>query len=246
MVEITPGVIAKLSTLRESLLEDADADDEGGEGMVQLGKVGQMLLDWTDPRKIFGFAEAAGAAADGASELHFLLADYLLDRMVTSQVGKDERKVLFSMLGKLHLPAGGCSADQLTRVLELVQEAIETKVATDNTSRNMLAKMRDQLLKQMNAVATAERGGGGAEETILETTEVLPGAEETVADELDDELEEDADVTHAQKTLRDTTLGATTFGATTIGAPDAEGTRVQLGVEDTEMMDIDGEEYTEV
>ena len=260
MVEITPGVIAKLSTLRESLLEDADADDEGGEGMVHLGKIGQMLLDWTDPRKIFGFAEAAGASVDGASELHFLLADNLLERMVTSQLGKDERKVLFSMLGKLHLPGGGCSAEQLTRVLELVQEAIETKIASDNTSRNLLAKMRDQLLKQMNAVATAERGGGGAEETILETTEVQmnagetilettevqPGADETVAEELDDEVEEDADVTQAQKTLRDTTLGATTFGATTIGAPDAEGTRVQLGVEDTEMMDIDDEEYTEV
>jgi condensin complex subunit 3 len=93
----------------------------------------------------------------------------------------------------------------------------------------------------MNAVATAERGGGGAEETILETTEVQPGADESVADDLDEEVGEEADVTQVQKTLRDTTLGATT-----IGAPDAEGTRVQLGVEDTDMMDIDGEEYTEV
>jgi condensin complex subunit 3 len=246
MVEITSGVIAKLSTLRESLLEDADADDQGGEGMVQLSKVGQMLLDWTDPRKIFGFAEAAGAAVNGATELHFVLADNLLDRMVTSQVGKDERKVLFSMLGKLHLPAGGCSSEQLTRVLELVQEASEIKVATDTTSRNTLTKLRDQLLKQMNAVATAERGGGGAEETILETTEVQPGADESVVDDVDEEVEDEADVTQVQKTLRDTTLGATTFGATTIGAPDAEGTRVQLGVEDTDMMDIDGEEYTEI
>ena len=92
MVEITSSVIAKLWTLRDSLLDDADADDEGGDGMVQLGKVGQMLLDWTDPRKIFGFAEAAGAAVDGATELHFLLADNLLDRLVTSQVQKDEKK----------------------------------------------------------------------------------------------------------------------------------------------------------
>lgn len=248
MVEVATAVIAKLYTIRDTMLGEADADDENGEGMVQLGKVGQMLLDWTDPRRIFGFAEAAGAGAatDGASELHFLLADGLLERMVTGRVEKDERKVLFSMLGKLHLPAGGCDPEQLTRVLELVQEAMETKVATDATSRNILTKLRDQLLKQMNAVATAERGGGGAEETILETTEAAPGAGESVADELDDEVDEEADITQVQKTLRDTTLGATTFGATTIGAPDAEGTRVQLGVEDTDMMDVDGEEYTEV
>jgi condensin complex subunit 3 len=245
MVEITPSVIAKLWTLRDSLLDDADVDDEGSDGMVQLGKVGQMLLDWTDPRKIFGFAEAAGAAVDGATELHFLLADNLLDRLVTSQVQKDEKKVLFSMLGKLHLPVGGCEPEQLTRVLELVQEATETKVATDATSKNVLTKLRDQLLKQMNAIATAERGGGGAEETVLETTEVAPGADESVADEVEEEGEE-ADINRVQKTLRDTTLGGTTFGATTIGAPDAEGTRVQLGVEDTDMIDVDGEEYTEI
>ena len=252
MVEITPAVLAKLATLRESLLDDADVEDEGGDGMVHLNKVGQMLLDWTDPRKIFGFAEAAGTslAADGASETHFLLADHLLDRLVTSQVGKDERKVLFSMLAKLHLPSGGCPAELLTRVLELVTEAIDTKVAADATSRNSLAKLRDQLLKQMNSVAAAERGGGGAEETILETTEVQIGADETnatIATAFDEHAEdEEDDITQAQKTLRDTTLGATTFGATTIGAPDAEGTRVHLAVEDSEMMDVDGEDYTEV
>lgn len=226
MVEITSGVIAKLSTLRESMLEDAAVEEEGGEGMVQLNRVGQMILDWTDPRKIFGFAEAAGATsvAEGANELHFLLVDNILDRMVTSQILKDERKVLFSMLGKAYLPVDGCNAEQLKRVLGVVQEAIETKVATDATSRNVLTKMRDLLLKNMNSIATADRGGGGAEETILETTEVQPGAEETIPEE--------------------TVHGATT----TFAAPDAEGTRVQLGLaEDTEMMDLDPvEEYTEV
>ena len=254
MVEITPGVIAKLATLRESLLEDADVEEEGGDGMVHLNKVGQMLLDWTDPHKIVGFAEAAGTkgAADEAGKTHFLLADSLLDRLVTSQVGRDERKVLFSMLGKVHLPAGGCSADQLGKVCGLVTEAIDSRVATDATSKNMLTKMRNELLKQMNSITTAERGGGGAEDTILDTTEapdVQTGADETegnVMDDFDEDAEAEEDVTQLQKTLRDTTLGATTFGATTIGAPDAEGTRVQLGIEDTEMMDVDEEEYTEV
>ena len=248
MVEILPAVVAKLATLRESLEMEADVEDDTGDGMVKLSLVGNMMLDWTDPRKIVGFAKAAGAtgADDGASEMHFILADRVLDRLLTSQVNRDERKVLFSMLGKLHLPSGGCEGELLGEVLAKVQEAFETKVASDASSRNVLGKMRDLLLKQMNTVATAERGGGGAEETILETTEVQPGAEQTeinTLDDLDEEEEEavDEDVTALTKTVRDTTIGATT-----IGAPDAEGTRVQLALEHTDMMDIDGDEYTEV
>lgn len=254
MVDITSGVISKLATIRESLLEDADVEEESGNGMVHLTKVGQMLLDWTDPRKVVGFAEAAGTkgAAEEASETHFLLADHLLDRMVTSQVSKDERKVLFSMLGKMHLPSGGCSTELLENLCNLAREAEESNVATDATSRSVLKKMRNQLEVQMNSVMTAQRGGGGAEETILDTTEAIDvqaGADETegnVMDGFDEDAEEgEEEVTRVQKTLRDTTIGATTFGASTFAAPDAEGTRMQLGVEDTEMMDVDEEEYTE-
>ena len=247
MVEITCPVIAKLATLRESLL-DVDLEEDGGEGMVKLNVIGQMILDWTDPRKIVGFAEVAGtkAAADGAGETHFLLAELVLVRMNTCQVGKDEKKVLLSMLGKIHLPVVGCGGEQLKKVLGEVTEAIDTRLATDTTSKNILNKLREQLLKLMNSVATAERGGGGAEETILENEEVLAGAEQTEGDFDEDAEDAGEEVTLLQKAIRDTTLGATTFGATTIGAPDAEGTRVQLGVEDSELMDVDEEEYPEV
>lgn len=249
MVEISCAVLGKLATIRESLDLDADPEDETGEGMVKLGVIGQMLVDWTDPRKIHGFAEAAGTdkAAEGASSLHFILAEKILDRLVTTQVGKDEKKVLFSVLGKLHLPTNGCSSTQLEEVLNLVREAVDTKVATDATSRNTVSKLENELWKQMNAVAAAERGGGGAEETILDTTEAQTGAEQTegnIMDDFDEDAgadEDEGEATALQKTRADTTIGATTFGAA-----DAEGTRVQLGgVEDTEMMDVD-EEYTEV
>ena len=156
-----------------------------------------------------------------------------------NQIEKDEKKVLFSMLGKLHLPAEGCDGELLKSILTLIEEASETKVWPDATSRNTLTRLRDLLMKQLNSVMTAERGGGGAEETILETTEILPGAEQTAVNVLDDSDAEEDDVTALQKTMRDTTIGATT-----IGAPDAEGTRVLLGVEDSEMMDVDGDDYT--
>ena len=262
MVSIACVVIAKMATIREAFLEEvADAEEEE-DGMVKLSAVGNMLLDWTDPRKIFGFAEAAGAAgaADGASEIHYLFAESILDRLVTSQVSKEEKKVLFSVLGRLHMPAGGCDGERLKSVLELVAEAVDTKVASDATSRNVLTKLQTQLLKQIHDVMTLERGGGGAEETVVESTELAlegeateatvnaahDGAEatevaDTVADETatgaeDDEDEgEDSDVTQLRTEMRDTTLG---IGGTTIGAPDAEGTRVGLhDEEDSELLD---------
>jgi condensin complex subunit 3 len=258
MVHIACSVIAKLATIREAFLEEvADAEEEE-DGMVKLSAVGNMLLDWTDPRKIFGFAEAAGAtgAADGASETHYLFAEMILERLVTSQVSKEEKKVLFSVLGRLHMPVGGCNGERLKTVLELLAEAVDT---TDATSRNVLTKLQTQLLKQMHDVMTLERGGGGAEETVVDTTELAEGGDETQAtaagahgdaeatelatelgdtvadgttaavDEEDDEEEEDGDVTQLRTEMRDTTLGV---GSTTIGAPDAEGTRVGLEDED--------------
>lgn len=266
MVHITCSVIAKLATIREAFLEEvADAEEEE-DGMVKLSAVGNMLLDWTDPRKIFGFAEAAGAAgaADGASQTHYLLAESILERLVTSQVSKEEKKVLFSVLGRLHMPIGGCDAELLKTILELLTEAVDTKVASDATSRNVLTKLQTQLLKQMHDVMTLERGGGGAEDTIVDSTELANGGDETQAtaagangdadatelatelgdtvadgtaatvDDEDDEEEEDGDVTQLRTEMRDTTLN---IGSTTIGAPDAEGTRVGLEDEDSDLSD---------
>lgn len=237
MGEVACSVIAKLSTLREAFLEDADANSDGDAegGMVKLGVIGQMVLDWTDPRKIVGFAEAAGAtqSADEAGETHFLLAEHVLDRLVTSQVSREEKKVLFSMLGKLHLPEGGCGGERLAALLELLTEAVDTAVAVDATSRNTLTKLKNLLLKQMHDVATAERGGGGAEETVLEEQTVLettqltlrPGATGIADSVTGVDEEDDDDITQLQQTVRDTT----------IGAPDAEGTRMALGG-DTELL----------
>jgi len=243
MVMVCCPVISKLINMRNDFLEDADVNSGGdSEGsMVKLSVIAQMLVDWTDPRKIVGFAEAAGSAkaADGAGDTHFFLAESILDYLVTSQCAREERKVLCSMLGKLHLPAGGCDGERLKSVLELLAEAIDTGVAVDATSRNIFIKLQTQLLRLMHDVMTAERGGGGAEETVLETTEMPAqvGAEATeeVVEEVDEgeeeAEEEEEDVTQLRRTMRDTS----------IGAPDAEGTRMQLG-EDSEMMDVDDED----
>jgi condensin complex subunit 3 len=153
------------------------------------------------------------------------------------------------------MPVGGCDAERLKTVLELCAEAVDTKVASDATSRNVLTKLQTQLLKQMHDVMTLERGGGGAEETVVDSTELAHEDDETEAtvaaarggaeatelghteadDDDEEDEEEDADVTQLRTEMKDTTLG---IGSTTIGAPDAEGTRVVLeDDEDSEMLD---------
>ncbi|KAK0922113.1 chromosome condensation complex Condensin, subunit G [Friedmanniomyces endolithicus] len=245
MAGIAPSVMGKLAVLREAMMDEAEADEgAGGDGVgvggvVGLGVVGGMLVEWTDPRKGFGFAAEAAAAAGqsgvggvggGWGETHFLLAEAVLERLVTSQVGREERKGLLGMLGMLYLPAGGCEGEKLKGILELVTEARETHVVTDAAGRKVLEKLFDDLIKMVREVAMAERGVG-SEETVVETTEmtVLPGAEATeVGTELGED--EDEEVTQMQRTMRDTT----------IGAPDAEGTRMQVEA-DSELLSEEDE-----
>ncbi|KAK4501146.1 hypothetical protein PRZ48_006952 [Zasmidium cellare] len=244
MAEITCSIVSRLHTLRETYLEDAEVEEDAGSGdMVKMNLIGQMLLDWTDPRKIVGFAESANVvdAAAGAAQTHYIVAENILERLVTSQPHKDEKKVLFSMLNKLHLPAAGADPERVKTVLELCAEAVETKVSPTVTDKNYLTKIQNNLIKIMHDYATEERGGGGAEETVLETTEIEGEGETTVyvvpgADE-DEEEDVDSDVTQLQQEMKDATIGATTVGFTT-GIPDAEGTRI-IDMEDSEMMDVD-------
>lgn len=264
MVVVTCPAIARLATVREAFLEEIADVEEEENGMVALTVIGSMLVDWTDPHKMFGFTEGSSGSAgvgQAAYETHLLLAEAILDRLVTSQVGKEERKVLFSMLGKLYLPAAACSGERMRAVLKLLAEAIETKVASDATSRNVLVKLQTQLLRLMHDVATAERGGGSAEETVLESVEAPGGdavelsavdadlavkgvdvedeegqeAEEEEEEEGQEEDAEEADMTQLRTELREST----------IGAPDAEGTRVVLSG-DSELFDSSDVEMTDV
>jgi len=77
------------------------------------------------------------------------------------------------MLGKLHLTVAHPDQELFRTVLELTAEAIETRVASDATSRNTLTKLQTVLLKAVHDSATAERGG---EETVLEETAVATPA----------------------------------------------------------------------
>lgn len=143
------------------------------------------------------------------------------------------------MLSKLHLTVSSPDPGLLRTVLELVAEAIESKVASDVTSRNALAKMQTILLKLMHDIATAERGGGG-EETVVEdatvvqgtnvdeTAQSVTGAETREEEEEAAEVEAEDDPVNAQLRRE--------LESTRIEDPDAESTRMDV---DEEMEDYD-------
>lgn len=143
------------------------------------------------------------------------------------------------MLSKLHLTVSSPDPGLLRTVLELVAEAIESKVASDATSRNALAKMQTTLLKLMHDIATAERGGGG-EETVVEdatavqrtdvdeTAQSVTGADAREEEEEATEVEAEDDPVNAQLRRE--------LESTRIEDPDAEGTRMDM---DEEMEDYD-------
>lgn len=96
MATVATGVIARLATLREAFMDDEDAEE--GE-MVTLSTVGGLLVDWTDPRKIVGINEKdiaiksrldnGDVALNVSVMTHFVLAEHILEKLVTSQTGSE-------------------------------------------------------------------------------------------------------------------------------------------------------------
>jgi condensin complex subunit 3 len=142
------------------------------------------------------------------------------------------------MLGKLHLAVSSPDPGLLRTVLELVAEAIESKVASDATSRNALTKIQTTLLKLMHDIATAERGGHGNEETVLEDATVV---QRTDVDETAQSVTGAADAAEEEEEVADADDPVNAqlrreLEHTSIEDPDAEGTRMDI---DEEMEDYD-------
>ena len=173
LARVAPAVLYTVAARRAEAAELDEYDDDndygagGGSGAaaagnkVSLKAIGEMLLDWTDPRKAV-VRDGAGAGRwdeagkkDGREvdgHVHLVLAEGALERLLARGCEKDEAKALLSMVGKLFVSAH--SEPELSKaVLDLAKEAVEEKVAPDATSRNALNKFVTALEK---AIATKE------------------------------------------------------------------------------------------
>ena len=208
MARIAPAVLQAVATRRveEAELED-DSDEEyvapasaGADGnKVSLKVVGEMLVDWTDPRKLVvqddseagRWDEAGkkeGRAVDG--RVHLVLAEGALECALAHGCSKDERKALLSMVGKLYTSAH--SSLELSRsVLTLAQEAAEEKVAPDATSRNALNKFITSLEKAIATMEGKEKPARGRKSVAVRGSSQENAQEMTVIEEEPEAVEED-------------------------------------------------------
>ena len=205
-------VLRRAEEAELALDSDDDEDVAGGAGSadgskVKLKTVGEMLADWTDPRKVVVPDEGAadrwdeagrkeGRSMDGYA--HLVLAEGALERALAHGCAKDERKALLSMLGKLYVSPH--STPDLTRqVLEVAREAADAKLALDALSRNALNKFVAGLEKAIVAVEGKEKPARGRKSVAVSGAVREAGAEMTVieeetameADDVKTEIDED-------------------------------------------------------
>ncbi len=200
MANVAGGVMHSLVDMSEEL--------EEGEEMVGVSTVGNMLVDWTDARKLVVQDEAsinwdeAGKKEVKAvnGDIHLDLAESLLERAINQGYSskrtrrvfapvvligdtEEDKKALIAMLGKLHFTANS-KTEKLQSTIELVVEAIDNKVAQDAPSRNALNKLHLALSK---ASGEAGKVKPISEDTLAPvgkdnglTTVEEPGVEESV------------------------------------------------------------------
>lgn len=217
MALVAGGVIH----IQLNLADEMDEEEEA----VSASVVGNMLVDWTDGRKLV-VQDAAAVSWNEAGEkeakavngdVHLVLADSLLERALSHGCSskcshnpcsrsadilfvEEERKVLLTMVGKMHVTANS-SREKLEAITNLVAEAIDAKIATDTTTRNALNKIHLALTKALGELDTvrpriedrdADQTVAGNEVDVEEASEV----EDTKM-----EVEEDDAVTQGQDTL---------------------------------------------
>ncbi|KAI1641828.1 condensin subunit Cnd3 [Daldinia loculata] len=135
-----------LYNVREGLDDDdIDVDDE----MASLNTIGACLVDWTDPRKCYTPGIPMDADKKNVNgDVHLDLARDILDKL-DSNLSKEEKKVIASLLGKLYISPAS-SEDKIRALYEDISTAVEENLVSDATSKNALYKIHVSLGKIVN------------------------------------------------------------------------------------------------
>ncbi|KAI0846212.1 condensin subunit Cnd3 [Daldinia vernicosa] len=193
-----------LYNVREGLDDDdIDVDDE----MASLNTIGACLVDWTDPRKCYTPGVPMDADKKNVNgDIHLDLARDILEKL-NSNLSKEEKKVIASLLGKLYISPAS-SEDKIRALYEDISTAVEENLVSDATSKNSLYKIHVSLGKIVNQLndqdkmsrRSASRSVSLApdEKTIAEDATVMRVSKIKEEDEEEDEKgdieEEEADV----------------------------------------------------
>ncbi|RSL97438.1 hypothetical protein CEP52_010883 [Fusarium oligoseptatum] len=148
MRTIALDAIHALFNVREGL-EDDDVDVE--EDMVSMTTIGACLVDWTDPRKCYSPTDLLDTEKKVVNgDVHLEFAMDILEKL-QGNIAKEEKKLLASLLGKLHVSPGS-TEEKLREAYTEVSAAVEDGLLGDATSRNALYKIHVSLGKIVNAL----------------------------------------------------------------------------------------------
>ncbi|KAJ4175066.1 chromosome condensation complex Condensin, subunit G [Fusarium falciforme] len=148
MRTIALDAIHALFNVREGL-EDDDVDVE--EDMVSMTTIGACLVDWTDPRKCYSPTDLLDTEKKVVNgDVHLEFAMDILEKL-QGNIAKDEKKLLATLLGKLHVSPGS-TEEKLREAYTEVSVAVEDGLLSDATSRNALYKIHVSLGKIVNAL----------------------------------------------------------------------------------------------
>ncbi|KAI1430980.1 ARM repeat-containing protein [Xylaria sp. CBS 124048] len=212
MRSVALDALHALYNIREGIDDDdMDVDDE----MASLNTIGACLVDWTDPRKVYTPGVPMDADRKNVNgDVHLDFAADILEKL-DSNISKEEKKVISSLLGKLYISPTS-SEDKLRSLYEDVSLAVDDGLLTDATGRNALYKIHVSLGKIVNhlgdqdkmsrrsrsvSVATSVAPSAGTSHDRTMSTEdgdvtVMPGrtsADGTGLEDVAEEEEEEAD-----------------------------------------------------
>ncbi|KAL5398329.1 hypothetical protein PMIN06_001836 [Paraphaeosphaeria minitans] len=226
MAQISVQLMGKLWQKQE----DLDNEDEE---MVGWPIITAHIADWTDGRQVVNQMrvdfDGKSSTTLEAEEPHVCLASEILEHALTRNCSRDERKPLLTLLTKTYIAPTGPAPDeeQLSTLLRLVNEAVESSLGVDATQRNFLTKLETSLTRRVGEVETATQvAESDAETAIPEATEIpeTASAEETAEGEEveeEDEEEEEDDIT--------------------MGGVQGESTRMPLDLEDDDDITMEDE-----
>ncbi|RDA87293.1 hypothetical protein CP532_1343 [Ophiocordyceps camponoti-leonardi (nom. inval.)] len=198
-----------LLNLRQGL-EDDDVDVD--EDMVSMTTIGACLVDWTDPRKCYSSppslhqSDAADKKQPVNGDVHLDFAHDILERLRTNN-NKEEKKLIASLLGKLHVSPGS-SEETIRQLYAEVSEAVSDGLLSDATSRNALYKLHVSLGKVVNGLDDQQHSNRRTSRSTSVIPERHTAEDKTIIEEPrikeeedeDEEEERDVDQTTAQVT----------------------------------------------
>ncbi|KAL8783296.1 MAG: hypothetical protein Q9213_004730 [Squamulea squamosa] len=204
-MELMAAIAGSVVHNQVNLADELDEEEEA----VGVNMVGTMLVDWTDPRKLIiqdagsiQWNESGGKDATAVNgDIHLTLAESLLERALAHGCSKEERKALLTMLGKLYITSNS-SLEKLQAVSDLVAEAMDAKIGTDTTTKNVLSKSHSALSKVIGEAGTVRASvkDQPVDQTIADMEPKVE--EESERDETQGQVvDEDQAVTGAQDTL---------------------------------------------